>query len=131
MLIFAKFVVLATVLCKMQAFRYIVLCRWGYNPAVSKATRSFETSQAAHPPTERHILKRFKFSCLNFIGLYTGKTSYEFRVSFCSTTRPVGSRYRHRAVTANWGKPITCVTEVHVFRLMPLFRYVLHSVNCR
>jgi len=56
MLIFVKFVVLAAVLFKTQAFCDIMLSHWDYNPAVSKAPRSFVMSEATSPKTWRHIL---------------------------------------------------------------------------
>jgi len=51
MLMFVKFAVQAAVLFVAQAFCDIMLSRWGYNPAVSKAPRSFVMSEATRPKT--------------------------------------------------------------------------------
>jgi hypothetical protein len=39
-------------------------------------------SEAKRPKKYHHILKGFKFACLKFTGLYTGKTRDEFRAWF-------------------------------------------------
>jgi len=51
MLIIVKFAVLAAVLFKTQNFCVIMLSRWCYNAAVSKAPRSFVMSEAIRPKT--------------------------------------------------------------------------------
>jgi hypothetical protein len=59
-----------------------MLCRWGYNPAVSKAPISFEMSEATRPTTLRHILKDLNYHAYDLLDCTLAKRGTSLEPGF-------------------------------------------------